>query len=95
MGNLQISRKELVKLEEAQEQLRRLEAAGVDNWEGYSIALEGYVPKSKLYEQAEDLLQTIGEHTTVDYPAGHEAGPNVVFDDFVLETIVNLLEDKK
>lgn len=36
-----ISREEYFKLTEAFNRLERLENAGVDNWEGYEIAMEG------------------------------------------------------
>lgn len=40
MGKREISTSEYLELQDAAETLRRLEASGVDNWEGYSIAME-------------------------------------------------------
>ena len=39
-GNFELTREELVKLIQSENELTALESAGVDNWEGYDYRLE-------------------------------------------------------
>lgn len=39
-GNFELTREELVKLIQSENELAALESAGVDNWEGYDYRLE-------------------------------------------------------
>ena len=47
MENVTIAKEEYEKLLTAAKKLRALEAAGVDNWEGYDIAME-YLESGKI-----------------------------------------------
>lgn len=92
MSNVNIDRNKLMELQDAEELLARLEVAGVNNWEGYSIALDGYTSKSELYERAEELLQELSENATVDFPAGREAGHQITYSDTAVDLLVELIK---
>lgn len=66
----------LRELQLAEEKLNALEAYGVDNWEGYSEAIEQVNVKAKKQEKRLDVLEEIMEALAqgVEYPAGREAG---------------------
>ena len=93
--NVSISKKEYLKLQDAQEKLSLLEAGGVDNWEGYSISLEDYTPTSELYTEAEELLNELADNTQINYPAKRDTKHQVIFSKNAIEKIVQLLKNKK
>jgi len=92
MSNVTISKQEYLELQNAKAIMQRLESAGVDNWEGYDIALDGYVSKEELYKEAEEFLNEISADSQVDYPAGREAGHMIIFSDKAVEMVVELLK---
>lgn len=94
MSKIELTTQEYMKLVDAEEKLNRLEAAGVDNWEGYSIALSGYTPTSELYEEAQDFLNELAMDTQVDYPAGRDAGHQVIFNEDAIQKVVDLLKQR-
>lgn len=71
-----ISQQELEKLLDAQKKLLALENAGVDNWEGYGIALEEYYATKEKEQAAYDVLDSIMEELSngVYEPSEHGAG---------------------
>lgn len=94
MSTIELSSKEYMQLVDAEEKLNRLESAGVDNWEGYSIAMSGYTPTSELYQEAQDFLNELALDTQVDYPAGREAGHQVIFNDEAIQKVVDLFKQR-
>lgn len=90
-----ISKEEYQRLQDADEKLALLEAAGVDNWEFYDEALDGYVPTGELYQDARDILEELVEGSRIDYPAGRDAGHQILFADSAFDRIVELLKEKK
>lgn len=90
-----MSKEDYQRLLDAEEKLRLLENGGVDNWEFYDEALDGYVPTSELYEQARDILEELVEGSQIDYPAGRDAGHQIIFADSAFDRIVELLKEKK
>ena len=74
--NIQIDTDKYNKLLAAQAKLECLEAAGVDNWDGYDIALEPLRKAEERREQLEEFVDEIRE-TIADYieePAGRGCG---------------------
>ena len=95
MSKIELTRKEYLELKDAADKLRLLEGTGVDNWEGYDIALGDFTSDSELYSKAEALLDEISTETEVDFPAGREAGARVTFNETAVERIVTLLRGDK
>lgn len=89
--SIEVSQEEYRELKDAQEKLELLEAAGVDNWEFYGNALEDFTPSTELYRDAQDLLQELTEGARVDYPAGRDAGHQIIFSESAIEKVVELL----
>lgn len=58
---VQISQAELDKLLDSSKILGALEASGVDNWEGYDIALEDYRKGKELIDKADDAFEQVVE----------------------------------
>jgi len=54
MSTVTISRKEYNKLLQAQSELDALEAAGVDNWEGYSEAMQQQEDEEDIYGEEDE-----------------------------------------
>lgn len=81
---IQLDRKEYKRLTLAHEKLVALENHGVDNWEYYDLALKDYRKQRAIEKCVEDtlenILQTIAEDATVEYPSCREAGPAIMFD---------------
>lgn len=92
---MNISKQEYLALQDAQEKLSMLEAGGVDNWEFYGEALDGYVPSSELCQQAQDILDELTDGAQIDYPAGRDAGHQIIFSENAVERIVTLLKEKQ
>lgn len=59
MADLRISGKRLKDLQRAEARLQALEAAGVDNWDGYDDALEPYRQEIETEERRDELLDDI------------------------------------
>lgn len=93
--NVTIPKQEYLELQDARDKLQLLESAGVDNWEFYDEALDDYLPISYLYSEAEELLNELTEGSHVDYPAGRDAGHQIIFSESAVEKIVELLKEKK
>ena len=73
---MEISKERLVELEDIERVMSCLDAGGVDNWEGYDDALEGYREEKENMEEIEakfyDLLEVLC--TGIDEPAGSGCG---------------------
>lgn len=76
---MEISRKRIQELEKAEAKLRALEFAGVDNWDGYDIAMEEIRKEEEFNKQISSTVSDIMEHASnhVEYPAGQEAGAGI------------------
>ena len=90
-----IPKEEYMKLQDAEEKLNLLESAGVDNWEFYGNALEGFTPSAELYRDAQDFLNELTEGAVIDYPAGRDAGHQIIFSEQSIERVVELLKGEK
>ena len=90
-----MSKEEYLRLQDADEKLRLLEQGGVDNWEFYGEALDGYIPTSELYRDANDFLNELALDAQIDYPAGRDAGHQIIFSDEAIEKLVELMKGEK
>lgn len=61
MEKIQITKAEYERLLDCFEKLTELEAGGVDNWEGYDIALEDYFKRKEEKEEREEIENKISE----------------------------------
>ena len=90
-NEVKITKRYLKALERAQAKLQALEAGGVDNWDGYSFALEEFRQEEELDEliakHVDNICQTVAEDCTVEYPSCREAGAAIMFPDGVEEQI--------
>lgn len=77
----QISFERLRELQLAEETLRALEASGVDNWEGYDIAMETVRAKSAAQEKRLGVLDELIERLW--NCAQHDTDPKARWDDDV------------
>jgi len=100
----EISLEKLKELEKAQRILSALESGGVDNWEGYSYAMQDISKEEDIEELIQDFVLTLHEdilveNVDVDFPAGMEAGPSVTISDEgalkIEEYILQLIKDIK
>ena len=84
----ELTDKRLKELYRAEAKLYALETYGVDNWEGYSIALEEYNKTIEYDKKIEDLFNDIcaqlSEH--VEQPAGDGCGYGIFPTSEVFET---------
>ena len=81
--SVHIDKLELEKLEKAYRKLQALELGGVDNWEFYDEALREFRKEEAVEEIIDDFLEDLNEilvDADVDYPAGWEAGHNIIVD---------------
>lgn len=56
---MSISAKRIKELERAEAKLQALESGGVDNWDFYDDALEGYYAENELEENRESLINDL------------------------------------
>jgi len=93
MDTVQVNTETLRQLQEAQETLRALEAAGVDNWEGFSEALAPIRKRihlrERIHEEIETLLADLSEY--VDAPAGWQAGYGICGDG-AFDVVISFLD---
>jgi hypothetical protein len=91
MTDIKITTERLRQLEEAEAKLEALEAAGVDNWDGYDDALEPIRQKNARRETADAILSEIMDILAdgIEEPAGHGCGYGVR--DGAAERIIQLL----
>lgn len=91
-----IDKDELASLREDAEKFNRLESAGVDNWEGYTDAMESPAERAERQlkqarnEAINDLLE--GLTFEVETPAGREAGYG--FGDGAFERVEAVIESQ-
>jgi len=64
----------LKQLLDCEERLQLLENAGVDNWEGYDIAMEAYEEQKEILCKIDDLVQLITEQLSSNIET-NMAGP--------------------
>lgn len=91
-GKIEISARDWnYNIQKRLDKLEALEQAGVHNWEGYDEALKcWYINEQKdevISDFVENVLQTISESAEVEYPAGREAGHNILFDATVEQAV--------
>ncbi len=74
--NIQISKKELDELRDAQAKLEALEAGGVDNWEWYDESLKAYHAQKALEDDIHALVDEIclAACENAEEPAGRGCG---------------------
>lgn len=82
MSDVKLSKKQYEELLRAQRKLSALEAGGVDNWEWYDEAMREFRQEEEfeelLYQYAESILEECSLNGDVEYPAGREAGHNIL-----------------
>lgn len=73
---MEITAQRIKELEEAELRLRALEAAGVDNWEGYGFALDKIDKEIEKRKNIEDAFDEICEELSegIEEPAGRGCG---------------------
>ena len=88
MTDIKVSKSEYDKMQRDISKLAALEAGGVDNWEGFDESLTGWRKENDLSELIDSLVYEFSEAVNelacdadVDFPAGMEAGPNVMIPD--------------
>lgn len=66
----------LRELENAEKKLQALQNGGVDNWEGYDYAMEGFRKEQEFNEKVEEAMDDIETILSlgVDQPAGQGCG---------------------
>jgi hypothetical protein len=85
------------KLDEMNRQIAKLDAlesGGVDNWEWYGESLREWFAENELDEAIDTALEGINDVLTeadVDYPAGHDAGHSITFDDAAMKKVLATL----
>lgn len=88
-----MDKQRIKELKKAERILLALEAAGVDNWEGYDIAMEPINKEeeveSLLYAKVEEILEVLCG--LVDEPAGRGAGYG--FDSTAEDEVAMVLDD--
>ncbi len=70
-----ISNKRVQELLDIEKKMRLLEAAGVDNWEGYDIAMEPYEKELETHNKINDLVDLITDELCMHIDT-NVAGPN-------------------
>lgn len=87
-----ITRERLLELERKEKVLLALDSAGVDNWEGYGIAMEEIFKEDEkeylLYNSAEEILGEISD--MIDEPAGSGAGYG--FDTEATDVVIDIIK---
>ena len=82
---MNISEKRIRELLRNEEKLLALERGGVDNWDFYDESLKEWRKENELeeliQETVEAILEDVSEQCEVDYPAGMDAGPNILMED--------------
>jgi hypothetical protein len=92
-----MDKKRIQELEKSEKILKALEAAGVDNWEGYDIAMEPIQKEdeleSLLYDKAEEILEVLCG--MIEEPAARGAGYGFYHDadDEVVFILRNLIKE--
>jgi hypothetical protein len=88
MTDVKLSQKEYDKMQRNLSKLYALEAGGVNNWEWFDESLKEWRKESELSEMMDDLIYEFSEcvnelaiEANVDFPAGMEAGSNVMMPD--------------
>jgi hypothetical protein len=96
MASVKINRQRLNYLLDLEEKMQLLEGAGVDNWEGYDIAMEQYEEKKEILGKVDDLIENIKEvlsgHIETDL-AGPNTGHGFSDNDEVEELMVTWLKE--
>lgn len=93
-----ISSERVQELLDIEKRMRLLEAAGVDNWEGYDIAMESYEKELEIHGKIDDLVDSISEELCMHIET-NVAGPNTGHGfyseglDELKITLVNWLEE--
>lgn len=88
---ISISQTELDELRDAKAQLQALENAGVDNWEGYDIALDEYHAKKEKIDKVYDTLDEIMDVLAPSVYEPSERGAGFAFRDEAIEQARNII----
>jgi len=91
--NTQISAQRLKELERLESKMHALEAGGLDNWEWYGEALEGWHAENDLDESVEALFDDIQGTLQEGTYEPSERGAGFAFDDSVQEAAVQLIHN--
>lgn len=79
------------------DKLAALEAAGVDNWEHYDLALADWFEEGRKEDLITTFIETLDDiigEATVNEPAGYRAGYLITYDtDSVEKALYKLIED--
>ena len=103
MTDVKLSQKDYEDMQRDISKLRALEAGGVDNWEWFDESLKGWREENELSEMIDDLVYEFSEavadlacDATVDFPAGMDAGSNVMMPDSeeVARVFINMVIQK-
>lgn len=91
---VKITPKRLKELQRVEKILRALEGAGVDNWEGYEIAMEDIEKEDERFRLIEETAESIFEAAAEDAdinPAG--PGTGVGFGSMAEDSVHEILEN--
>lgn len=95
MKSVTISERDLEELRMAASKMAALDAGGVDNWEFYGEALEGWSAENELKENLNDLIAELSNIFGECAYEPSERGAGIAFDDDVYAEAMKMLVEKK